>query len=865
MNPRHFCRQPAYQKALLLTYSFDPVFFEKLVLPDLWAGRSSDILAMGDRQQILDATSASGGQIWHLGNKYLLAQANHDGAFHPKMILRLGSDHGAVMFGSGNLTSSGWGGNQELGACWKFGPDYGDKGIWLPGLLADIKSWCSSEIERDAISRMQDVGWLGGADASQAISSLLYSRASVTLSASLAQRWAGRQFDSVRILTGSTDQSGAFLRWAHDTFGIRKATVALTPAMASFDPEQLADLPIEVSLVEAPSEKPLHAKFYWFEGETGTAAIMGSANCSAAAWLQPATQGGNIETVVVYDTADTEAYQDVLDLFDGPTSSAHELLEMNSDLSPEPEQTRKRYHLTSLCWSQEAGEITAQIRPAPPPGSSVELALGAQILTLSSPSQSDEHWSSPLVEVPGNGTVFGYVEILSCGERYKTSLRWVDDLVSLRDANYSYRLALPFNEIERNPTPKEQQQMLEGLREIQQMLFNETAAFRDPGTNRKSIQKEEDASERPPVNPDDLVCDLEDRSILMPDGGVARPQALSINGILRALFQAEGVGAEDEATAEDENLDEGMSNPNNAKWRGNDSRGDGTQAPKSDEAGEEEISAHNKKKMAAHIVSILEHLRAPDFAETCTAIQMVQAVVYPLALVFRGVEKGWVDPVSAEHWAVDVIDILIMGSGKKNQSLLRTVELRYAESEQVDIFADVVGNGTLWLVLIATLGYCHWHGPGMYMAKAAILRRVYTTQSLLASATPANTQQLIGQLRIDNAKQYVTAVAPKVNQLLGEIEEHMQSVWVAEADVQAEKQTLHQVGDLLWRAQVGWAICLDGDSFGRKETQHVQLNGCERNIAANYYVNVSECARHHIELQSKLEHLRCCIENVAST
>ena len=37
MNPRLFCRERSFHKALLLTYSFDPVFFEQIVLADLWA------------------------------------------------------------------------------------------------------------------------------------------------------------------------------------------------------------------------------------------------------------------------------------------------------------------------------------------------------------------------------------------------------------------------------------------------------------------------------------------------------------------------------------------------------------------------------------------------------------------------------------------------------------------------------------------------------------------------------------------------------------------------------------------------------------------------------------------------------------
>ncbi len=38
MNPREFCKEGAYPIAILLTFDFDPLFFERIVLPDLWRG-----------------------------------------------------------------------------------------------------------------------------------------------------------------------------------------------------------------------------------------------------------------------------------------------------------------------------------------------------------------------------------------------------------------------------------------------------------------------------------------------------------------------------------------------------------------------------------------------------------------------------------------------------------------------------------------------------------------------------------------------------------------------------------------------------------------------------------------------------------
>jgi hypothetical protein len=149
LNPRDFCRQRTFHKALLLTYSLDPVFFEQIVLPDLWAGRTSDILVIGDGNQVKSAIEEAVGRLWHLGKRYVLGRAAHNGAFHPKVLLRIGATEGAIMIGSGNLTSCGWGGHKELGCGWLFGPNHADSGAWLHPFLDEVTSWCASDLEKE--------------------------------------------------------------------------------------------------------------------------------------------------------------------------------------------------------------------------------------------------------------------------------------------------------------------------------------------------------------------------------------------------------------------------------------------------------------------------------------------------------------------------------------------------------------------------------------------------------------------------------------------------------------------------------------------------------------------------------------------
>ena len=54
-NPRDFCREPGYDTAILLTYTFDALFFERIVLPDLWVGGSTDVHVIADLGQINEA------------------------------------------------------------------------------------------------------------------------------------------------------------------------------------------------------------------------------------------------------------------------------------------------------------------------------------------------------------------------------------------------------------------------------------------------------------------------------------------------------------------------------------------------------------------------------------------------------------------------------------------------------------------------------------------------------------------------------------------------------------------------------------------------------------------------------------------
>jgi hypothetical protein len=85
------------------------------------------------------------------------------------------------------------------------------------------------------------------------------------------------------------------------------------------------------------------------------------------------------------------------------------------------------------------------------------------------------------------------------------------------------------------------------------------------------------------------------------------------------------------------------------------------------------------------------------------------------------------------------------------------------------MFRDIVGDGTLWMVLIATLGNSTWQGPGTFMDKALAIREVFRAPELISSAQVSRLSELLTQLRIEDGHNFLAMVAPAVVELLDRV------------------------------------------------------------------------------------------------
>src|SRR5258708_33348807 len=96
ISAREFCREHGYPISIFLTYSFDPLFFERIPIHDLDVGGTRRVVIVADAAEIGDAMQRCAGQIFRLGRQYVLAETRAGNTFHPKMIARLSRGGGKV-------------------------------------------------------------------------------------------------------------------------------------------------------------------------------------------------------------------------------------------------------------------------------------------------------------------------------------------------------------------------------------------------------------------------------------------------------------------------------------------------------------------------------------------------------------------------------------------------------------------------------------------------------------------------------------------------------------------------------------------------------------------------------------------------
>lgn len=811
----------------MLTYAFDPLFFERLVLRDLWWGGTGDILVVGDDQQLSLDLPRWRGETRHLGRHYHLARAAVAGAFHPKLILRVGADGGLVWIGSGNLTFGGWGANRELAAAWKVGHGQEDNGWWLRDLLSALLTHLGGGAARELVLAIQDVGWIRESAATEVPPPVLHSLGEMPLIDQLAARWSGRRFERAFIYTGSSDHDGKMLEQLAARFGVKEAQVIGTPGRLSFDPKALYRLPLAVR-VQAKGEWPvLHAKFLWLDGPEGSACAFGSANASGAAWLRGPRSGGNAELIGVLDQPERAAFAELLGIFEGEGLSE---VELGGHVSTEAEErvVHAPIRLRTVEYDAASGQVFVEFDGRTGDIEQVVLEDHGRPTSLATDSQGT--WAASWMPADTSDTS-RFVDISAHG-RWGAPMRWsswVHDLAELRHSSRGRTIEETLRKLGCSSPVGEEQRIVKALADISSALIAEPDAFRDAGSRRGSADDDAETAVVGRVDPTKLIRSLGDVDRHDgPHGPTSSHAPVSVMGVLRALFLAH----EGDTEVEQEFLDEPDA--------GESPRSDERPSPREHVAPSETHRKRLKKQMERFIKSFEDR----DFAQRATATQLVQAAAFPLAVGLLGRNGGWVDAEDADNWANAVFAILFeRADADGRRGLFEEVRARFVAHELEDVFVRAVGDGTLWMALLVAIGGLRADDPRNGLRRCLALQALQRNQVLIAMGDLGRMRALVARMSVEHAKRLQEEV-PAIVESFAMLEKYLADHESDLRALQAAPEFEHRVGDALWKAEVGWVECLEPAARDATARVFSHFKAREIPVKVAMYLNATQAARH---------------------
>jgi len=856
ISAREFCREREFPVTIFLTYSFDPLFFERVPLNDLGKGGSRRVLIVADADQVQVAMGRCLGQLAHLGRGYVLAETVSTCTFHPKLIARLSAAGGRVWLGSGNLTYPGWGGHQELGAAWPIGPKEDDRGLWLDPLLTAVGASVRSSVFEDQMEIIRETtGWMKTPANVTYASPILFSTPHQPLAPQLADRWKNRKFDELRLCTGSTDKDGAFLLWAHQTFGVKRAIVCVSPAYASFDAARLKKLPVSVQIVKPKNDQMMHAKFFWFSGAQGCAAVAGSANCSAAAWL--AGNGfGNFELVIPYDSPVEANFRSILAVFKGPKFAPEKVLLTPSSPTVDTDgPERAPFQLVSLRLRATGGVIEAILDPPPPADSRIKLSIeaGRRRVTVALTQRGGVLIARlpPDFEI-GVGTAFAAAHIETVGKSIITAPRWIDNDAALTRASSDSAIEPGLHGLyRRRAMSSDQHKILEAVYAVSQSLLHgdgSTTALTAAKAKAKRDQKPEieQKADPPPVDPAAIIRSLKQLKAARDAKGNSgfNPYGGSLNGVIALLF-ARGEDAPDEIDLSHEAWT--GDNPEPASDDAADIKGNLGTPPESPPPSQPppppspETKVETARRFREQIDHFLRELAHPDFVERCDAERLVQALAFPLLVCVRGYEGGWLSPTALASVATRVVGVMLANSYGPNRpkGLFRAVQDRYAQLHRQEEFLSAVGEGTLWSALLASLSTNTEAPARQTILQASALSQVFACKELVALATPEHLSSLVQSLVIPHAEFSLTDKATHIEEALEELIALLRNKERAIYAEQGNGRRWHNSGVLLWSSQWGWSVTPSGQAQS----------------SATGYINVELAAQNDPDIQRTLNQL----------
>jgi hypothetical protein len=291
-----------WHTSILTTYSVDSAFYDSYVERRLRSYGVRNNILMADYRMLSRAMNAFAESFTGAGSRYAVVPIKVAGAFHPKLHLRLGERKASLVLGSANVTTMGWGKNQEVVTRLDWGmtsEPVQDNEVSLQLISRAyryLKSWLGNfpgDSIRDKIELAErrspwlrelnvGAGPLEAADGT--LIDILFDHGgdSPSIHAQLKNQLGFEQTRRLILISPYWDANLGGFRDLRKTLGNPKTSVVLNPKTNTFPVKVLSasDQVEFFKLVDESSSKFVHAKIFIVQTEQWDHVVFGSANCS---------------------------------------------------------------------------------------------------------------------------------------------------------------------------------------------------------------------------------------------------------------------------------------------------------------------------------------------------------------------------------------------------------------------------------------------------------------------------------------------------------------------------------------------------------------------------------------------------------
>ena len=835
MNLREICRERDYTTVIGTTFSFDPLFFERVILPDLRFGYGREIVLIGDGSQLSESINRCSSQLKQIGNSVVIEPVYLTGAFHPKILLKIGKEKALLTIGSGNMTNGGWGDNREIFTKWELDKNNSKSLVVIKSVINSLLPYISSELALQSLYKSLD-SFSGVSDNNEV--DFYVTEPDKALVEFLLSKWQGKKFHTLKLFTGSTDENGAFIEWCHKNFGIDKCVIASNEYNISFRKDKLENIPVDISISPIASDDRMHGKFYLFEGDSESCVVMGSANCSRRAWLLPPNNGGNVEAIAVYDNIDLNDFQNITEQFPNELKSIKDFDLKDSDDDSGLLITHP-YKISSLIIDGFKSELRLDMTKSLPEGSKVEIIINEEKFQLTADSKRRILYSI-IVEKPNNPlniTLFGDVIIKIAGEEPITIHHWINDIVSIKSASKTRQLPSAIQNLLSSNNDTEYNKALKEIAYVSNIILDDPDSFDDPIAYTKSETSSEVNDKKIIINPltseslfQSMANISENPASSVLHGGQINT-SLSFAGLMNFFFSFQDELRNTSSVIEDESdIDEieEVRDKISIKKKVN------------NQQQKKQIDSKIKLKLKKQMDEYFLRLRSETFRTHCTVSQLKQATAFPLVIAVFGNQKGWVDNNDLEKWITIIIDILFKMNINAYEGLIDFVRNRFLEKKQLEVFNKVLGDGTLWVALLTGIDAIDWEKENGNFNKAFVISSVLENQDLISSTDSAQMKTLIDKHKFKKTADWIISEPIKTIKNLERLRKYLDKMFQTFITNQIGGE--HKKGDLIY-GKLGWgtvqddkAKILDNKSF-MKVYMHVRAQ--ETSVLSNgYFINL---------------------------